>query len=471
MNKYFLVLIFAFLQLPIWAFNVTIHGNAKHYAGQEIASYHYNDFFNKNFEILQTAIINKDGGFELNLTIDNCEPIFFRIGYINASMFVQPEGNYEIIFPALNDSIALTINNTNQVDLLINNLSTQDINSLINDFEGRYVSFIAKHKKSLISKNFSALVDTFQVQLDSIYTKIDHAYFKNHVMYSLASLKLNSPVNKKGIYESYIFNKPILYRHSSYVSFIRLFYQNYLYESDIKRNKEEVLSAIDYQHSYNALIATMLQDDFLKNVQLAELVILNGLKDLSKTNYCSKDGIINILKLAQELCRFQENKDLAKKLFASITQFEKGYPAPSFALYDKRNKLISLNDFKGKYVYLGFWATWCTDCLRQMSVMKELHEQYGKDIVFVSISIDNDKKDMLAFLEKNPEYDWTILYAGNNIFLKENYDLRTVPNYFLIDSEGNHNMPFTKSPGNGIEPYFSQIQRKLHPIRRFVPGK
>lgn len=471
MLRQIIFLLVCILNLTAQAYNVTIKGDAATYAGKEIAAYHYKNHFIKNFEILQTAVISQDGKFELNLTVDDCEPVFFRIGYINAAMFVQPEANYQVKFPPLPDTVALTINNTNTVDLIIENIPKEDINNLISDFNNRYLSFISKNQDFLISRRFGALVDTFQVELDSIYTNIKHPYFKTHVTYSLAEMKLNSPSSKKKLYEKYILNQPILYNHDSYVQFIKAFYNNYLYQFDVNRNKEEVLSAIDFQQSYNALIATMLQDDFLKNIQLAELVILTGLKDLSETDYCTKKGIINILNLAQELCRFSENKTLAKEIHSVVTKFEKGYKAPNFALYDKRGKLVSLSDFKGKYVYVGFWATWCTDCLRQMSFIKKLNETYGKDIVFVSISIDNSKEEMMRFLNKNPEYNWEILYAGNDLFLKESYGIITIPNYFLIDSEGNHNMPFTNAPGAGIEPYFSEIQRKLHPIMRFVPGK
>lgn len=463
--------IFFALHFSANAYNVTINGMATAYAGQEIASYHYKNHFIKNYEILQTAIINQDGSFELNLTVTECEPIFLRIGYINASMFVQPDANYQIVFPAISDTVALTINNTNTVDLIIKNAPKTDLNNLISDFNTRYLDFVNTNQNALISRRFSALVDTFQISLDSIYQNISHDYFKTYVTYSLAEMKLNSPGSKKKLYEKYILNQPILYNHDSYVTFIKAFYNNYLYQFDVNRGKEEVLSAIDYQQSYNALMATMLQDDFLKNIQLAELIILTGLKDLSETDYCSKKGIINILNLAQELCRFSENKTLAKEIHKVVTKFEKGYQAPSFALYNKRGKLVSLSDFKGKYVYVGFWASWCTDCLRQMSFIQQLNETYGKDITFVSISIDNKKEDMLKFLSKNPEYNWEILYAGNDLFLKESYGVITIPNYFLIDSDGNHNMPFTKAPGAGIEPYFSEIQRKLHPIMRFVPGK
>lgn len=470
MAKHFWIALCLLASVSLQAANVTISGNANSYVGKEIAVYQYNDYFNKKLEILQNTIIANNGSFTFNLEIEESQPVFFRIGYVNASMYVQPDGNYDITFPALNDTVAKSINNTNRVDIIINKMPNNDINQLIADFNQRYFDFATKYQELITSRKFPFYVDTFAMQLDTAYLSINNNYFKTYVTYNIAQIKLNSPSSKKKLYQQYIFNKPILYKHEAYVGFIRSFFDNYLYRFDVNRGQEEVLSAVDFQQSYNALIITMLQDDFLKNIQLAELIILTGLNDLSKADYCTKKGIINIISLARELCRFPENKALAENFYNELTQFEKSFPAEGFTLYDKRNKLVSLSDFKGKYVYIGFWASWCSDCLRQMSVIKQYNELYGKDIAFVSISIDENIDDMKAFLKKHPDFDWPILYGGSDVFLKEKYGLITVPNYFLIDNEGKHYMPFTKSPGNGIEPYFSEIQRKLHPIMRLVPG-
>lgn len=453
------------------AYNVTINGEARTYKGQEIAAYHYSNLVTKSREILQTAIIEDDGSFKLSINIDQCEQLFFRIGYVNADMYVQPEANYTITIPALPDSVPVSINNTNRVDVIITGYPKYDINLLINDFNNRAFLFASQYINRINTKAYAAQIDTFKLELDSLYKTINHTYFKVFVNYAIAEMKLNSAASKKAIYEQFILNQPIRYQHHAYVAFIKLFYENYLYRFDVKRNNQEVLSAIDFQKSYNALMATMLQDDFLKNVQLAELIILVGLADLADGEYCSKNGIINILALAKELCRFSENKQIAKELHGKLTQFTKGYPAPNFALYNKRSQLISLSDLKGKHIYLQFWATWCSDCVRHMAVMEELQEKYGKDIAFVSISIDQEKQDMLRFLEKNPTYDWHILYGGSDIFIKEKFGVHTVPMYFLIDNEGKFSIPNAKAPDNNIGPYLSEIQRKLHPIMRLVPGK
>ena len=67
-----------------------------------------------------------------------------------------------------------------------------------------------------------------------------------------------------------------------------------------------------------------------------------------------------------------------------------------YNLYDLSGKKVKLSDFKGKVVYVGFWASWCGGCKLFLKLGNELHAKFSdeelKKIVFVHISIDNDKE-------------------------------------------------------------------------------
>ncbi len=191
MAKHFWIALCLLASVSLQAANVTISGNANSYAGKEIAVYQYNNYFNKKLEILQNTIIANNGSFTFNLEIEESQPVFFRIGYVNASMYVQPDGNYDITFPALNDTVAKSINNTNRVDIIINKMPNNDINQLIADFNQRYFDFATKYQELITSRKFPAYVDTFAMQLDTAYLSINNNYFKTYVTYNIAQIKLN----------------------------------------------------------------------------------------------------------------------------------------------------------------------------------------------------------------------------------------------------------------------------------------
>lgn len=118
----------------------------------------------------------------------------------------------------------------------------------------------------------------------------------------------------------------------------------------------------------------------------------------------------------------------------------KGNPSPEFNNYENyKGSTSSLADFKGKYVYIDVWATWCKPCLQQIPFLQSLEEKYhGKNIEFVSISIDQPNlnaawKNMIA--DKN--MGGVQLFAGGDQSFANAYQVSGIPRFILIDPQGN----------------------------------
>jgi len=129
-----------------------------------------------------------------------------------------------------------------------------------------------------------------------------------------------------------------------------------------------------------------------------------------------------------------------KKLNSVTSQLAKGEESPVFTYKSIDGKEVSLSDFKGKYVYIDVWATWCGSCIKQIPYLKALEEEFrGRDIVFVSISVD--KKEAFSKWEKMvhaKELGGIQLFADNSFasdFI-EAYDIHAIPHFILIDKEG-----------------------------------
>jgi len=146
-------------------------------------------------------------------------------------------------------------------------------------------------------------------------------------------------------------------------------------------------------------------------------------------------------------------KDITEK-YNKLIKLSKGQPSPKFVNYENYNGgTTSLDDLKGKYVYIDVWATWCGPCIREIPSLKEVEKNYhGKNIAFVSLSIDakndHDKwKDMI----KEKELGGIQLFAdnsGTSQFVTD-YEIHGIPRFILIDPEGNivnSNAPRPSSP-------------------------
>ncbi len=136
-----------------------------------------------------------------------------------------------------------------------------------------------------------------------------------------------------------------------------------------------------------------------------------------------------------------EDLEPITKRYAILQTLQKGNSSPTFTYENYEGGTKSIADFKGKYTYIDVWATWCGPCLGEIPSLKKVEEDYkGKDVQFVSISIDNKKdyekwRNMIA--EK--KLGGTQLMADNNWqsqFVKD-YAINGIPRFILLDRNGN----------------------------------
>ncbi|MEA3448616.1 MAG: TlpA disulfide reductase family protein [Bacteroidota bacterium] len=126
-----------------------------------------------------------------------------------------------------------------------------------------------------------------------------------------------------------------------------------------------------------------------------------------------------------------------EKLHASWDKISKGKKAPGFTYPDISGDSISLSDFKGKPIYIDVWASWCGPCIREMPYMDSLHDEYkDKNIVFLSVSVDEKADNWLTSLEQHPP-EWTQLHTGDwDCKLCHDYNIKAIPRFLLIDRKG-----------------------------------
>ena len=143
---------------------------------------------------------------------------------------------------------------------------------------------------------------------------------------------------------------------------------------------------------------------------------------------------------ASQKNRFSE----IKKRLSGLQPGDAAYP---FSYADKDGEFHSLADFKGKYVFVDVWATWCGPCKREIPFLKKLEQEMKeKNIAFVGISIDNSNDyDKWETMVKNGDVDGIQLFSNNDHKFTEAYDIKSIPRFMLFDPEGkvvNINMPY-----------------------------
>ena len=119
--------------------------------------------------------------------------------------------------------------------------------------------------------------------------------------------------------------------------------------------------------------------------------------------------------------------------------------APDFAAPDTLGQVVRLSDYRGKYVIVDFWASWCGDCRREIPLLKQYYEEMtntsiqGTPVQFLSLSFDSKAEQWKQYLAKE-QLPWpqisTLEPKWQDNPVTQAYRLHWIPAFLVIDPEG-----------------------------------
>ncbi len=121
--------------------------------------------------------------------------------------------------------------------------------------------------------------------------------------------------------------------------------------------------------------------------------------------------------------------------YFQIHNVDVGDRAPDFNLTADDGSGMSLSDYRGKYVLLNFWATWCPPCVQEMPSLSTVHDRFQRDgLVVLGVSVDEEKEAYDRFLEIRPVSFPTARDPERSV--STIYGTAKYPETYLIDPEG-----------------------------------
>lgn len=122
-----------------------------------------------------------------------------------------------------------------------------------------------------------------------------------------------------------------------------------------------------------------------------------------------------------------------KKL--GMTEFPEPMNIPLIELESADGKMISTEDYKGKIVFLNFWATWCPPCRMEMPSMETLYKELEQEnFVILAISVGEDPASVTEFLRENP-HTFPVALNPDNRF-GSMFAGRGIPTTYILNKEG-----------------------------------
>lgn len=408
----------------------------------------------------KTEIEIQNGMFSTNLSVDMPMVSMLAFSDMFKTIYLQPDETLEITF------------DTKAVDSTFSYAgSLAEENTILDSIQ-------TERKKMDFKVVYGESLENASRYLDSA-TKAHNDY-----LIRLAKNKTLQPqfkeITKASIaYTSAMFKLYIASRKDEYPDD----YFDFVNELDIEN--EEYLGVTNYRIFLNEYITMQAQerlnqlDSIKQNTPDAlfeeRLKIIEGLENEDVKNY-ALFNVVNTRLKDYGIAGFEKfynyfkanNKDPYYTNQLELVYKEKmslapGQPAPAFTLEDINSKMVSLNDFKGKYVYLDFWHTGCPYCIKETDAYVELYSDYSdRNIEFVSVSADLDKGKWKKYVLENKNVGVSLItknFWNSKEF--QNYQISGSPTYAIVDKEGNildPKAPYPSSPE--IRETFDQLLTK-----------
>lgn len=467
-----------FINLFLFGSELVVHVEAPTYKGKQAQLIRFSDYFTFTPQLLSAARIAEDGTVEFKGQCEGPELAMLRIDHVNAYVYLSPNAQLQVVFPPLPENTARTIANTNFVELSFVDLPAEDpnaqlslLNQRIDEFYNQHMAMHRVEDQKAAGLQQETPVDSTSAtskfdlkgEIDKLETELDKQFensapfVQQEKEYAVAMLYWNANVTRKWLYERYFKDQQVQLSSPTWVDLFRSYFQEHFMLGPMFGEEVAFRKALELDQDPAATLQLLLQHQFVRDSLVAELLLLNGIYEYYHSQHFNRAALREVLRKMTDGATTSDLQAMAGSMLTDLTSLEQGGRAPDFSLLDNKRGSVNLNHFEGQYLYLGFWASWCSSCMKELKVMRLRHEEYGEHVAFLTINIDDDLYARAEALE-TLDLPWADLYHANDPLVLDRYDIRSVPQFFLIGPDGKMLDPMAARPSAGIAAQLHKIK-------------
>ena len=479
LNKTSVVLLIASLLIPASEISAVssetvFQGKAISYAGEKLVFLTYTDMISFRETEVASCVVSDSGEFNCKALLDGTRLIFVKLGVYNCIFYAEPGLVYQIQLPQKRNKTEAEQMNpyfeettihliAKPVDVTINRTipsQSEEINLLIRSFNDSFNPFYYKY----VVNAYLNSVDQEEINkiVKSIlepFSAVANPFFRKYIDYRLGLLRhYGAQQSSARIISDYFDSKPVLYYNPAYMELFNEIFSDYFSAFMTEYPQSNLLQVINREMNLDKLMSQLRKEKALSNDSLLQLVLIKNLYESFYNDAYSKPAILILMDSLNTRTNIAYNKSVITDIKKEITRLLSGSVPPQFSLYDKDSNLVSLENFKGKYVYLMFCNSYSYYCIREFELLNDLNSRYSKDLAIVTILVDDNRQAMKDLLKTN-NYTWTFLHYSSHPEIINEYEVKAYPSYCLIGPDGKLIASPAPSPMEGFEQYLYKTMR------------
>ena len=455
MKKQWMVILLLLMGLSVMAQNVTVSGRVNRPKAL-VRLMVVDDLLNRHETTIAETNSDEQGFFLLEGKISQILPASIAVGLESVDLIVCPGAAYEvsITVPEVNPNASYF--ERQSPTLRVKTASDKGVYRQIIVSEQIINSYVLSYFDELYRRHQYRYIDSIRATIDQ-EMDITSDYVRQHNDYKIASVQMavNADGGKKVIRE-YFDRRPVLYSCQAYMDLFKDLFVNKFWQSPYTvKDFEDAFwgGPVDLKEYLDT-------DPFMaRNPDLAEMITIFNLRTMYYEQPRFRKVIIDHLKAIYSRSKNPETKKMVSNMLERFGRFATGADAPDFELVDVAGKPVRLSDYKNTTVVLQFVEGSSRTVDHQFEAMADLHHHWQDSVQFITVTT----KDQLPIWKKRFEehgYDWPLLNLGNDILLLERYEVRTLPEYFIIQPKTKIGMAPAPSPDQTMDVVVNGIIRK-----------
>jgi peroxiredoxin len=439
---------------------VTISGTAAQYKGVSIeVSIPGNPFLDEP-QFSETVVCDSLGHFRFELEPDTDVMIQLRTGIYNAGLFVEPGHQYEVLLPAYRE-LAYTDRISPYYEPLRIHLKVLgnpgDLNHEIYRFDSL---FFTLNEQVILSRRSGEdpHADSIIACLTAEFSQVTSPWFRAYVRYKSGMLALNAGrTGLESISREYL-GPEVRESHPAFLELFNAMFKDFLVYYNRTTEGEGIRHQINRTHSLDSLRGIILSHPAVWNDTLADLILLQELPVLFYRGDFHKEAILILLDSMEADPVNPRYETYARQLREKLSSLVIGHPPPPFTLQGTDGRTYTLDDFRGKYIYLMFCTPDHYGCMIEYPFLNSYCLKHAAYLEVVTVMVAKTKEQVDAFMERN-KYKWKALFWDDQTGLLTDYGIRAFPVAYLIGPDGKLVLSPAPLPSDGFEQQLFRIMR------------